>query len=44
MDITGPLQQEDILILKRSDEEKEIARSSYEKTIRDKAQDYKRGV
>jgi hypothetical protein len=44
MDITGPLQQEDILILKRSDEEKEIARSSYEKTIRDKVQDYKRGV
>ena len=44
MDITGPLQQEDILILKRSDEEKEVARSSYEKTIRDKVQDYKRGV
>ena len=44
MDITGPLQQEDILILKRSDEEKEISRSSYEKTIRDKVQDYKRGV
>ena len=44
MDITGPLQQEDILILKRSDEEKEIARSNYEKTIRDKVQDYKRGV
>ncbi len=44
MDITGPLQQEDILILKRSDEEKEIARSNYEKIIRDKVQDYKRGV
>ena len=44
MDITGPLQQEDVLILKRSDEEKEVARSSYEKTIRDKVQDYKRGV
>lgn len=44
MDITGPLQQEDILILKRSEEEKKIARSSYEKTIRDKVQDYKPGV
>jgi hypothetical protein len=44
MDIAGPLQQEDILILKRSDKEKEIARSNYEKTIRDKVQDYKRGV
>jgi len=44
MDITGPLQQEDILILKRSDEEKQTARSSYEKAIKDKVQDYKRGV
>ena len=44
MDITGPLQQEDILILKSSDEEKELARSNYEKAIRDKAKEYKHGV
>lgn len=44
MDIVGPLPQEDVLILKRSNEEKEFARSNYERAIRDKAQDFKSGV
>lgn len=44
MDIAGPLQQDDIFILKRSEEEIQMARSTYEKTIRDSTQGQKRGV
>jgi len=44
MDITGPLQQDDVLILKRSDEEVLMARSTYEKTILENTQSHRRGV
>lgn len=44
MDIVGPLQQDDVFILKRSDEEIQMTRSIYEKTIRDSTQGLKRGV
>lgn len=44
MDISGPLQQDDVFILKRSDEEIEKAQSNYEKTIRDATEGYKSGV
>lgn len=44
MDISGPLQQDDVFILKRSDEEIQMARSIYEKNIRDSTQGQKPGV
>lgn len=44
MDIAGPLQQEDVLILDRSDEEIKVARSIYEQNIKDANLSNKSGV